>query len=302
MAPNPTRREAVARLLLLSAALGLPRPLSAADPDLERLIGWIERLRADGLTGNDRPFGRAVARVGELALGTPYVAATLEEYLKAGGDPAAEPLALSLTRFDCVTLVESSIAVARLAGAPGAGTWERFGREIERMRYRDGVRGGYATRLHYFSEWIADGARRGLLQSLTAELGGEPDPRPLRFMSEHRTSYPALADDATFAAIVAMEQRLDASPRSVIPTARIPEISGQIETGDVLAFATAIPGLDVTHTALAYRRPDGVLGVLHAPLSGGTVEVARLPLPDYVAAIRRSTGIMVARPARGVGE
>lgn len=302
MAPDPTRRDALARLLLLAAALGLPRPLRAADPDIERLIAWIERLRADGLTGADRPFGRAVARVGELALGTPYVAATLEEYLRAGGDPTAEPLALSLTRFDCVTLVESSIAVARVAQDPFKGLWERFGREIERMRYRDGMRCGYASRLHYFSEWIADGARRGLLRSLTADLGGEPDPRPLRFMSEHRASYPALADDATFAAIAAMEVRLGASPRSVIPTARIPEISDQLETGDVLAFATAIPGLDVTHTALAYRRPDGVLGVLHAPLSGGVVEIARLPLTDYVAAIRRSTGIMVARPAREGGE
>jgi hypothetical protein len=39
--------------------------------------------------------------------------------------------------------------------------------------------------------------------------------------------------------------------------------------------------------------------VLHAPLSGGVVEVTRATLPEYVAAIRRSTGILVARPARG---
>jgi hypothetical protein len=35
----------------------------------------------------------------------------------------------------------------------------------------------------------------------------------------------------------------------------------------VLAFATSIPGLDVTHSAMAYRDRDGVLRVLHAPLS-----------------------------------
>lgn len=302
MASDPTRREALARLLLLSAALGLPRPLLATDPDIQRLIAWVERLRAEGFLAEDAPFGRAVAHTAELALGTPYVAGTLEEYLRAGEDPAAEPLALSLTRFDCVTLVESCIAVARLAQDPFKGMWARFGTEMERMRYRDGRRRGYASRLHYFSEWIADGARRGLLQDLTADLGGAPDPRPLRFMTEHRASYPALADDATFAAIAAMEQRLDASPRTVIPTGQIAAISDRIESGDVLAFATAIPGLDVTHTALAWRRPDGVLGVLHAPLSGGVVEVARLPLTDYVAAIRRATGIMVARPSRLAGE
>jgi len=73
-------------------------------------------------------------------------------------------------------------------------------------------------------------------------------------------------------------------------------VADRIETGDVLAFATAIPGLDVTHSAFAFRTEDGVLRVLHAPLSGGVVEVTRSTLPEYVAAIRRSTGILVARP------
>ena len=61
-------------------------------------------------------------------------------------------------------------------------------------------------------------------------------------------------------------------------------------------LATSIEGLDVTHTALVHRGADGETGVLHAPLSGGTVEIAARLLPDYVAAIRRATGILVARP------
>ena len=82
----------------------------------------------------------------------------------------------------------------------------------------------------------------------------------------------------------------------MIPTDRIASVAGRIETGDVLAFATAIPGLDVTHAAFACRTDDGVLRVLHAPLSGGVVEVTRSTLPEYVGAIRRATGILVARP------
>jgi N-acetylmuramoyl-L-alanine amidase-like protein len=96
-----------------------------------------------------------------------------------------------------------------------------------------------------------------------------------------------------------MERRLDQHPRHVIPTKRIPEVVQKIETGDVLAFATEISGLDVTHAAFAYRDGDGVLRLLHAPLSGGVVEVTRTTLPEYVAAIRRSTGILVARPYKG---
>jgi hypothetical protein len=208
-------------------------------------------------------------------------------------------LTLSLTRFDCVSLVESCLAVARVADDAGAPTWDRFAREMERMRYRGGERRGYASRLHYFSEWIADGERRGLLRDLGAELGGGEDARPLRFMTEHRASYLALADDGVFEAIGAMERRLDGHARRVVATERIPEVVDRIATGDVLAFATAIPGLDVTHAAFAYRDRTGVLRVLHAPLSGGVVEVSRNPLPEYVAAIRRSTGILVARPLRG---
>jgi hypothetical protein len=238
--------------------------------------------------------------VGELAAGTPYVAGTLEAYLgAAGASPALEPLTLSLTRFDCVTLVEACLAVARTARAAGEPTWDAFGREVERMRYRGAQRLGYASRLHYFSEWIADGEARGLIRDLGPELGGVEDARPLRFMTEHRASYPALADDDAFSAITGMERRLDGQARRVIPTERIPAVAGRLESGDVLAFATEIEGLDVSHAAFAYRDRAGTLRVLHAPLSGGVVEVTGTTLPEYVARIRRSTGILVARPLWG---
>jgi hypothetical protein len=242
--------------------------------------------------------GKAAVRVGELASGSPYRPYTLEAYLKAGGTPWEEPLTLALTHFDCVTLVEACLAIARVADDDTDATWERFGSEVERMRYRGGRRRGYTSRLHYFSEWISDGERRGLVQDRGADLGGAEDRRPLRFMSEHRGSYPALSDDSVFREIAAMERSLDARPRRVIPTKRIPEVVNRIDTGDVLGFATEISGLDVSHSALAYRDQKGVLRVLHAPLSGGVVEVTRATLPEYVAAIRRATGILVARPLR----
>jgi len=303
---SPSRRDllraiAATAVLTLSAPLrawaGAHATLLATDPDRERLARWSADLRASGLAAREVPLGRAAARVGELAVGTPYEAFTLEAYLRAGGSPVAtEPLTVSLTRFDCVSLVESCVAIARLAGAPATPDWSGFEREMERLRYRGGTRGGYATRLHYFSEWIRDNAARGGVRDLGAELGGEADVRPLRFMTEHRASYPALADDGVFREVGAHERRLDAHPRHVVPTRRIPEVADRIETGDILAFATSIPGLDVTHAAFAYRDRSGVLRVLHAPLSGGVVEVTEATLPEYVAAIRRCTGIMVARP------
>jgi len=291
-------------LAAMAAALTIPASVSHAlggrlfaDPDHERLAAWAKTLRTENLSSAKVPLGRASVRVGEQAQGTPYVASTLEAYLQAGGKPTStEPLTLSLTRFDCVTLVESCLAIARAARATGAPSWERFGREVERMRYRGGARGDYTSRNHYFSEWISDGERRGLVRNVGAELGGIEDARPLRFMTEHRASYPALADATVVEQIAAIERGLDSRPRKVVPTDRISAVADRIETGDVLAFATAIPGLDVTHAAFACRTDDGVLRVLHAPLSGGVVEVTRSTLPEYVGAIRRATGILVARP------
>ncbi len=293
-----SRRNLIKSAALGAAGLVLPGRLMGCrqDPDLGRLKQWVETLRAEGLGKAGVPMGRAAVRVGELAAGTPYQAYTLEEYLRNGGSPHQEPLTLSLTHFDCVTLVEACLAVARLARDEAAPTWKSFGREIERMRYRGGRRAGYVSRLHYFSEWITDSESRGLVKDVSPELGGAQDARPLRFMTEHRDKYPALRDRQVVEELGRIEQRISQRPRRVVPTKRIPEVVGRIETGDVLAFATEIPGLDVTHTAFAYRDKDLTLRVLHAPLSGGVVEVTRATLPEYVAAIKRSTGILVSRP------
>jgi hypothetical protein len=300
------RRTFLRNLALAGAALALPGAADAAtllrlpagEADRARLAAWLRTLRRDGLASARAPLGRAVARAGELALGTPYRAHTLEEYLAEGGSPLAEPVTTYLTGFDCVTLVESSLAISRAAAKPGAG-WDDFVREIERERYRGGVRDGYASRLHYFSEWITDNAARGLVRDLGPELGAVEDRRPLRFMSTHRAAYPALKDDGVFARIEAMERRLDASPRHLVRTEHIPAVLDRIETGDVLGFACSIDGLDCTHTGLAYRDGRGVMRVLHAPLSGGEVTVSRGTLPQYVAALRGGTGILIARPLRG---
>lgn len=320
-----TRREMLGRLAALAAgAVVLPSPLFGCAPgeeremtperperddtlvtdeDRARLEAWIGTLRNEGVREDRFTPGEAAVRVGEMAAGTPYEAFTLEAYLRAGGSPIrTEPLTLSLTRFDCVSLVEACLAIARVARGPaetGDELWKAFAREMERQRYRGGERGGYATRLHYFSEWLADNEARGLVRRIGADLGGLPDERPLRFMTENRESYPALADDRVLAEIVEQERALDGLTRHVIPTSGIDGVTDGIRSGDVVAFATGIEGLDVSHAAFAYRDGDGVLRVLHAPLTGGVVEITDDTLRQYTARTRRSTGILVARPDWG---
>ena len=330
-----TRRDFLRQALAIAAAAALPAPLAACadggaeggaagaadtlaaggvDPgypppsaeDARRLAEWVGVLRQEGNGTAARDLGESAARVGELTLGTPYEAFTLEAYLQAGGSPMrTEPLTLHLDRFDCVSLVESCLAVARVARADepavdrSAELWNAFAAEMERMRYRGGEREGYTSRLHYFSEWLSDNARRGLVQDLGRELGGVSDDRPLRFMSSNPDAYAALSNPEVYEEIVEMEIALDDLTRWVVPTGDIAGIEDQLQTGDILAFATSIEGLDVTHAAFAYRDEEGVLRVLHAPLSGGVVEITGSTVPEYVAAIRRSTGILVARPLWG---
>ena len=111
------------------AAVLLPAPLAARlrptphpdwaglhpTPDEVRLTAWTAAIRAAGLAQPEGSIGRAAVGVGRWAEGTPYQPGTLEAYLRDGGSPAREPLTASLTRFDCVTLVESCLAVARVA-------------------------------------------------------------------------------------------------------------------------------------------------------------------------------------------
>jgi len=286
--PSPLLRRASRRAL----SLGAPADL---DLDLARLDGWTAELRTAQLTEHSIPLGIATARVAALAVGTPYEAHMLDAYLRPGDAPVTEPLTLSLTRFGN-SFVESCVAVARAARVGGSPTWKGFGREVERMRYRSGLRGDYTTRLHYFSEWIADGDQRSLVRDIGFSLGGVEDRRPLRFMSEHRDSYVALSNDRVFKSVQAMEKRLDSVSRHVIPTTRITEVEDRIQNGDVIGFATNTPGLDVTHCAVALRDKRGVLRVAHEPLTGGGVEVSKLSLPEYVAQLRDASGIMVARP------
>ncbi|MBK7785299.1 MAG: DUF1460 domain-containing protein [Gemmatimonadetes bacterium] len=156
MASDPTRREALARLLLLSAALGLPRPLLATDPDIQRLIAWVERLRAEGFLAEDAPSAARWPTPPNWRSARPTWRARSRVPPRRRGPRGGTTRAL-LTRFrlrDAGRVVHR--VVARLAQDPFKGMWARFGTEMERMRYRDGRRRGYASRLHYFSEWIAE--------------------------------------------------------------------------------------------------------------------------------------------------
>lgn len=269
--------------LFAGPALAIPVPLP---PDEARFVDFAASISCEG------DMSALVARVARTFVGRPYLANTLND---AKGQEEGEPLVCRLDAFDCVTLVESSVAIAR-AVAGQQGDWGGYKSQLEKLRYRDGRRDGYASRLHYFSEWIADNERRGNLIDLTPSLGGHPDPRPIRFMSAHRGAYKKLANEQVYSAIQANETALSRLPRHVIPKDRVARILPLLQSGDIVAFATDIDGLDVVHTGLVERLADGNVHLLHAPEPGRPVTVSSKPLAEYIQGFKHHVGVMIARP------
>ena len=166
---------------------------------------------------------------------------------------------------------------------------------IERIRYRDGKLSGYPSRLHYFTDWLADNERKGMLEVITDDLGGVVDSEPISFMGEHRDAYRQLSDDAVLADIQATETELNKTPRVYIPKADVGAMTDRLQDGDILALTSTVKGLDVAHTGIAIWK-DGSVHLLNAPLVGKSVEISEKNIADRLAGIRTQDGLMVGRP------
>lgn len=258
------------------------RPLEV---DREIFDATIERARREGL--DSLPIGERIVALGRWFVGADYVPGTLEV--------APERLVVNLQQFDCVTYVESILAMARVLGGPTR-TFDAFLNELRTIRYRDGVIAGYPSRLHYFSDWILDNERLGIVQDVTRELGGIPLDEPVDFMSRNREQYRALESPDVLEQIRAIERALSARELFYIPKTHIAAIAPRIRDGDIIAATSAIRGLDIAHTGFAIWM-DGELHFMNAPLVGRSVEISELPLIDRIRRISGQDGIMVARPA-----
>jgi hypothetical protein len=300
-APAGPRRPA--RRLLVTAIVGLalstwPLPSlggSNGTRDGRGAEGRFEALiaRADREGWRQRPLAQVVGLFGRALEGTPYVAGSLEA-------PGEEACRVLLDGFDCVTYVETCLDLARVLKLrpPGSRpTFDDLREAVTCTRYRAGRVAGYASRLHYTAEWIADNTARGVIEDVTPMLGGVPRLLDLSFMSAHPQAYPALrAEPALVDSIRVIERRVSAVPRTYVPRARVAGVESRLRTGDIVAVTTSQAGLDYSHVGLVFRDRYGKPRFLHASSARG-----RVVLDDGVAAHlgrgpRSDTGISVLRP------
>lgn len=231
--------------------------------------------------------GELILMVGNDFKGTPYVGKTLDITNE-------ENLVVNLRELDCTTFVENCLAIARTIKS-GKPTFETFVSELEKIRYRNGQLNGYISRLHYFGEWIFNNEQKGIVEDMSAKIGGVKCPVVVSFMSNHPDSYPQLkANPLLIKEIKQIEKQLSAKQFFFIPREKIVDHENQILDGDIVAFVTKIPGMDVSHIGLLFKK-DGRVYLLNASLSGGKVETTKVPLADYLKDSKNTTGIFVVR-------
>lgn len=221
-------------------------------------------------------------------IGLPYVANTLD---MAG----EETLIVHLDKVDCTTFVETVLALS-LADKEGGKDFGSFKQALQRIRYRSGHLNGYASRLHYFSDWIKDNEKKGIVRERTKEImNSTPQVLRLDFMSTHPDNYRQLKNNLPLTARIAeMEKEWKNVSVSYIPKASLNasfEESG-IKNGDILAITTNIKGLDVVHTGFA-TWVDGKIHLLHASSVMKKVILDTQSLFDYSKNKKAHTGVRV---------
>ncbi|PSQ95589.1 MAG: DUF1460 domain-containing protein [Bacteroidetes bacterium SW_9_63_38] len=242
-------------------------------------------------TDSMESIGALMQALGRYFRGRPYLEGTLDT------DPP-ETLVVHLDGFDCVTFIETVLAMAR-GLKTGNRTYAGFIRRLAEQRYRGGTLQGYCSRLHYFTEWMADNETKGVVERIDDDLGGRRLTDTLDFMSTHRARYDRLAtNDSLYACVQAMEDSLQEHRRTrpvrYVPQDSIRAVYDQLRVGDIVGVATAIDGLDISHTGLVYAHDDGTKGLLHASLSDGVV--VSPDLQRYIQKIDHQIGIVMARP------
>lgn len=240
------------------------------------------------LTAGDRdlPMNELIVKVAKHFLGTPYVAGTLEQ--------KPEMLTVNTRETDCILFVEMCLAMA-LTAREAEPSFDKYVDNLRRLRYRDGVVDGYASRLHYTSEWIIQGSLRGIFREVSRECGGSPLDQQFFFMSQHPDSYEALRNNpGETAKIRAAEQNLNTWDYWYIPKADLPRCARNIRTGDIIGFNSATPGLDIAHVALAYWEGD-TLTFIHASYTDKKVVINATPLIPYTNGIKGHNGLRVVR-------
>lgn len=224
----------------------------------------LDRREVNQLLSKAKHADSAAVRIDILSrsfLGSPYKPNPL-----IGSADSAEVFTASLDGFDCVTYVESVLALARASDVDDFMHW------LRQIRYQQGcIR--WERRNHYMTEWIRNNVRQRVISPIA--IPGVPVVSRRRILN----TVPGLAARAA---------EVNCIPKSALERL----VEPHLQNGDLIFFVSTRRNLDVFHAAIISRNGNKVL-MRHASRSQGMV--VEQPLYDFLAA-NRMAGIIVERP------
>lgn len=257
--------------------------ISYTEKDAEIFADILSKYKDE----SDKPIATLIPELGKYFLGQEYVAHTLEVNEE-------EKLVVNLRELDCTTYAENLLALARTIKSENQ-SFEQFAKEIEKIRYRDGKRNEYPSRLHYFSDWIYNNKENDLITT-PADSFGNPFPNKVSFMSNNPDSYKHLKNNPDYVSVIEQQEKeINEKSYFFIPKENIAEYEHLLKEGDIIGLTTSISGLDVAHVGVLVEQ-DGKLHLLHASQSKLKVEISDEPISSFLKPESKNTGIMIARP------
>ncbi len=273
-------------LILILLISSLTRSQTYSPGDVKICNAKFELAESKNLM--NEPVGDIIAVIGRSFLGTEYAAHTLDKGNK-------EQLVIDLSGLDCTTFLETSLSFARCI-KENKTSFTDFEKQLTRIRYRGGIIKNFPSRLNYFSDWIYDNVKKGIIKNVSKDLGGVPVRFNVDFMSAHPDAYIQLKENPSYIPEIKLQEK-EISQRIYyyIPKEKIAACQNKIENGDLIAFTTDIKGLDITHVGIAVKMKNGSIHLLHAPNVGYKVQITDYSLPVYISKIKKDTGIIVLR-------
>lgn len=229
---------------------------------------------------------------GKFFIGKPYVAHTLEKGQK-------EVLIVNTRELDCTTFIETCVALT-VCDQKDIRSFAGFCNILCQLRYRSGIINGYPSRLHYFTQWIADNEKKGFVHEITHERTPFTaiQNQDIHYMSTHPENYIRLKEHPLdIKAIKEQEQEFKGIKVRYIPKNLLNQDAEQlsdIKSGDILALITSKDGLDTSHLGIAVWQ-KGKLHLLNASQIHKAVWIDPTTLYDYSKGRKSNLGIRVVR-------
>lgn len=229
--------------------------------------------------------------------GYPYGAGTPKDLagLKAG------QTMVNLESMDCVTFIENYwatyLALQQLRrhhrhhqSLKEKDYFNAFVHALNQVRYYQGQNCSWDDRIYYFSAALEALEAKGLLVDIGAQAG-TPLRKKIHYVSSNKAKFAGIQD---WKRIRHIEQQLTQANLHYFPLEDISHYQAIAQTGDIIALATNVPGLDVSHCGFIHQEGDCTY-FSHASSTRKKI-VFKEELLQYLSTRNTITGILVYRP------